>query len=76
MISVSTEDRHHFCGGFAHLNPGADLLKSRCERLDLNFLFCEPGFKSLLLLGNRGFQFLHFAVFFEKFIEQHRVDLS
>jgi hypothetical protein len=38
---------------------GAHLLQSRSKR-----------FNSLLLLRGIGFQFLHFAVFFEKLVEQ------
>ena len=63
------------CGEFAHFNLGAHFL-------DLRGLLFQLGRERLyfpLLLSNRSLQLVlqpfHFSVLFEKFIEQHRVDL-
>ena len=52
--------------------------KLRAHLLDLCGLFfhhCHEIFELPLLLGVVRFQFLNFAMLFEKLIEQHRVDL-
>ncbi len=67
---------------FAHLQLRVHFLKTRCECFNLLLLFCEPGLKARLLSGDRRSQFgngrllcLDFFVFFEKLVEQHRVDV-
>ena len=59
---------------FGGLDLRAHLLKTRSQSFDLLFLFCDPGFKTLLLLCHSRFQLQYFAMFSEKLIEQHRVD--
>ena len=64
----------HLRRRFARFNLRAHALQARSKRVNLLLLARDSRLEALFLFCNNRFQFLHLAMFFEKLVEQHRVN--